>query len=187
MTEPRRTDLSEPALPGSGAADPNDGTSMVPAVPETPPVQWHFKVIAVFVGLYIALRIVQMLGWIGVSVKDLHNAVALLLIGLNGTAAIWGLLAWWRKLSLPRGFRVLALAGWYAFVPQILLGLALYAGGHRAPVGWQHYIYGAAAVLGIGAGSFYRRQMPERAAMVFGLVALFLTGVAIRAFVTGHG
>ncbi len=186
MAEPRHNDSPQPGLPPGEDGDPIDSASMRPDI-EAPPLPWHFKVIAVSIGIYLTLRFVQMLDWIGVSVKDLHNAIAILIIGLNGAAAIWGLIAWSRKLTLPRGFRVLALAGWYAYVPQVLLGIALYASGHRAPVGWQHYIYGIAAVLGIGAGSFYQRRMPERAPMVFSLVALFLTGVAIRAFVTGHG
>jgi hypothetical protein len=185
MNEPRRAETPRPSG-STGDELPNDTTGSVDA-PPVPPVPWHFKLIAVLVGIYIALRIVQMLGWIGVSVKDLHNGIALAIIALNGSAAIWGLIAWWRKLYLPRGFRVLALCGWHAYFPQILLGVALYGSKHRAPTGWQHYIYGIAAVLGISAGSFYRRRMPGREAMVYGLVALFLTGVAIRAFVTGHG
>jgi hypothetical protein len=158
-----------------------------PGTPERPPVPWHFKLIVVAAAVYIALRIVQMLGWIGVGVKDLHNALALLLIALNGAVGLWGVLAWWRGWTLIRGFMYLALLGWWGYLPQVALGIALYSGGHRAPTGWQHYIYGIGAALGIGVGSFYRRRLPGREGMLYGLVCLFLMGVAVRAFMTGHG
>jgi hypothetical protein len=151
------------------------------------PVPWHFKLIAFGAGLYIALRIVQMLGWVGVGVVQLHNATAIALIAWNALIAIWGLLAWWGKARLIQGYLYLARIGWYLFVPQVLFGIWLYTHGHRASLGWQHYIYGVGAALGIIAGEFYRRRMPGREGMVYGLVALFLMGVAIRAFMTGHG
>lgn len=171
----------------------NDGT-VPPARPkpwehaaQPSPIPWHFKLVSIAAAVYVALRIVQMLGWVGVSVKDLHNAVALGLIALNGVVAVWGLLAWWRNWPLIQGYVVLALLGWFAFLPEILLGLALYANHHRAPLGWQHYIYGAGAVLGMVGGSFYRRRLRGREAMLFGIVALFMSGVALRGFLTGHG
>lgn len=151
------------------------------------PVPWHFKLIAVLAGIYVALRIVQMLGWIGVGVVELHNGVAVALIVWNALIALWGLLAWWRKAPLIQGYPFLARVGWYLFVPQVLLGIWLYTHGHRAPVGWQHYIYGLGAALAIGAGEFYRPRLRGREAMLFGLVAVLLTGIAARGFITGHG
>jgi hypothetical protein len=151
------------------------------------PVPWHFKLIAVGAGIYVALRVVQMLGWVGVGVVQLHNGTAIALIVLNGLVALWGLLGWWGKVRLIQGYLLLARLGWLLFVPQVLLGVWLYSQGHRAPLGWQHYIYGVGAALGIGAGEFYRRRLPGREGMVLGLAGLFLMGVAIRAFMTGHG
>lgn len=179
--DPRPPPNSPRPVPPIGEVSSN------PAAPERLPVPWHFKLIVAAAGVYIALRIVQMLGWIGVSVKDLHNALALFIIVLNAAVGIWGLLAWWRNWQLIQGFKWLALLGWYAYLPQIALGIALYGNGHRAPTGWQHYIYGIGAMLGIGAGSFYRRRLPGREGMLYGLVCLFLMGVGIRAFMTGHG
>jgi len=138
-------------------------------------------------GIYVALRIVQMLGWVGVSVKDLHLAFDVLLIALNGGIAAWGLLAWWRGWQLINGFVMLAMLGWYLFVPQLAFGITLYASGHRAPTGWFHYIYGIAALLGIGFGYLYRGRLAGREGMLYGLVALFLMLVAVRALMTGAG
>jgi len=174
-------------------SSPSDnGTRAAPSAPnpgaqQREPVPWHFKLVAVAVGVYVFLRIVQMLGWIGVTVKELHNALALLLIAFNGSIAVWGLLAWWRRWRLIQGFAVLAVLGWLLFLPQLLLGVALFGNGHRAPTGWQHYIYGLAAVIFIALGSFYRRRLPGREAMLYGLVAAMLTGIAFRGFLTGHG
>lgn len=159
----------------------------LPGVEPRPPVPWHFKLIVVFVVLYIGLRIVQMLGWIGVTVKEIHNGLAVAIIVINFGAAAWCLILWKRDRPLIRGALLLALLGWYLYVPQLILGIALYATKHRAPSGWQHYIYGVGAVLGMSAGGFYRRRMAGREAMVVGLASLFLAGVAIRAYLTGHG
>ncbi len=178
------------APPGSrNLPGPPDAGGQPPDA-ERPPVPWHFKLFGALFAVYLALRIVQMLGWIGVSVKDLHNALAIAIVLVNGVAAIWGLLAWWRGWKLIRGYLYLALLGWFLFVPQLALGVGLYAGGHRAPAGWhgwQHYIYGIGAVLGISLGSYYRRRIPDRPGMVLGLICFFLALVAARAYVTGHG
>ncbi|MHB8575247.1 MAG: hypothetical protein ACYDCQ_07925 [Dehalococcoidia bacterium] len=173
-------------------ADDKDSQGSLRAGPaagaeELPPVPWHFKAIAGFAGIYIALRIVQMLGWIGVTVKEIHNALAVLIIVVNLAAAIWCLVLWRRGTALSRGALAFALTGWYLFLPQLAHGIGLNDGKHRAPTGWQHYIYGVGALLGIGVGAFYRRRMPERTALVVGLASLFLALVAIRAFMTGHG
>jgi hypothetical protein len=110
-----------------------------------------------------------------------------LLLAVNGCVAIWGLLAWWRGFRPIEGFRIVALLGWFLFVPQLALGAGLYFQHHRAPTGWQHYIYGVGALLGISAGYGYRRTLAGREAMVYGLVALFLSGVTARAIITGRG
>jgi hypothetical protein len=139
------------------------------------------------VALYVLLRIVQMVGWAGMTaVKDVHLGLAILLIVWNAAIAAWGLLASWRRWRLIRGFVILAMTGWFLFVPQVLFGIDLYVNDHRAPGGWQHYIYGIGAALGIGAGLFYRGRLRGREGMLFGLVALFLMGVAIRALLTGR-
>ena len=106
---------------------------------------------------------------------------------MNLAAAIWCLVLWKRDRPLVRGALALALLGWYLYVPQLALGVALYASKHRAPSGWQHYIYGVGAVIGLSVGGYYRRRMPGREALVVGLASLFLLGVAVRAFMTGHG
>jgi len=157
--------------------------------PSTParPVPWHFKLFATVAGIYVALRIVQMLGWIGVGVVQLHNAIAIVLIVWNGLIALWALLAWRRLVPLIQGYPFLARVGWYLYVPQVLLGIWLYTHGHRAPVGWQHYVYGLGAALVIGVGEFYRPRLRGREALLFGLVGLLLAGVALRGFLTGHG
>lgn len=168
-------------------SQPPDGPGAPTPAAGREPIPWHFKLIAVVAGIYIGLRIVQMLGWIGVGVVELHNAVAVVLIAWNALIADWGLMAWWGKVRLIQGYPFLARVGWYLFVPQVALGIWLYTHGHRAPVGWQHYVYGLGAALGIGIGEFYRPRMRGREGMLFGLVALLLTGVAVRGFITGHG
>src|ERR1700674_3893237 len=95
--------------------DPAAQRNQPPAAVERPPIPWHFKVVVAFAALYIFLRIVQMLGWIGVTVKEIHNAVAVAIIVVNLAAAAWCLVLWKRDRPLVRGALVLAMVGWYLF------------------------------------------------------------------------
>jgi hypothetical protein len=118
--------------------------------------------------------------------QEFHGYWAFLVIILNFVAAIWGLLAAWRGWSLPRAFWILVIAAQIAVIPQLLAGVALWLSGSRPVSGWQHLIYGVAALFGVSMGLFYRSRMRQRPALLYGLVSLFIFFAVFRGFLTGH-
>jgi hypothetical protein len=119
--------------------------------------------------------------------REFHQNWALLVIALNLVAAIWGLLAAWRDWTLPRFFWWLIVAAQVAVVPQLIAGIILWSSGARPVSGWQHLIYGAAALFGITIGLVYRSRMRQRPALLYGLVSLFIFFAVFRGFLTGLG
>jgi hypothetical protein len=77
-------------------------------------------------------------------VKDVHVAVGVLTIALNGAVAVAGAWEWWRARS-DRWFWWLLRAGQLAVVIQVALGGVLLALGHKASN--LHYLYGALPLL----------------------------------------
>jgi hypothetical protein len=77
-------------------------------------------------------------------VKDVHIAVGILTISLNGVVALLGAWEWWRARS-DRWFWWLLRAGQLAVVVQVILGGVLLILGHKASN--LHYLYGALPLL----------------------------------------
>lgn len=76
--------------------------------------------------------------------KDVHIAVGVLTISLNGAVALVGAWEWWRARS-DRWFWWLLRAAQLAVVIQVALGGVLLALGHKASN--LHYLYGALPLL----------------------------------------
>ena len=67
-----------------------------------------------------------------------------------------------------------------------LLGVSLFLAGHRPARTGIHILYGVFLVVALpGTFSFTRRRPARAEALIFGLISLFLAGVAVRARVTG--
>lgn len=117
----------------------------------------------------------------------MHGTWALLVIALNGAAAAWGLLAAWRSWRLPGLFWLLLIAAQTSVLVQVTAGALLWSEGYRPPTGWTHLIYGAAALVFIAGGLFYRMRMRRRSALLFGLVSLLIFLATFRGYLTGLG
>lgn len=76
--------------------------------------------------------------------KDVHIAVGVLTISLNGVVALIGAWEWWRARS-DRWFWRLLRAAQLSVVIQVVLGGVLLALGHKASN--LHYLYGALPLL----------------------------------------
>jgi hypothetical protein len=119
--------------------------------------------------------------------QEFHGYWAFLLIILNFIGAVWGLLAHWRGWPLPRLYWIIIILAQVAVFPQVLAGIALWLSGARPGSGWQHLIYGVAAVFGVSVGLFYRSRMRLRPGLLYGMVSLFIFFAAFRGLLTGHG
>jgi hypothetical protein len=73
------------------------------------------------------------------AVPGVHETFAFVTLGANVVAAVWGAFVWSRGIPSPAFWWVLRVAQ-VTVVTQVLLGLALLAGGHR-PAGELHYLY----------------------------------------------
>ena len=76
-------------------------------------------------------------------------------------------------------------AGELLYVAQGIVGVALYALGDRPARTWVHILYGILLVITLpGAFAYMRGKDTRREALIYGLVGLFLAGVALRAIYT---
>jgi len=72
------------------------------------------------------------------------------------------------------------------FIVQGLVGIGMYFGGAR-PHDQLHWLYGPLLVITLPiAASYLSGRESRREALVYGLAALFMFGLAIRAYMTGH-
>jgi hypothetical protein len=96
---------------------------------------------------------------------------------------VWGVLAHYGRLpSDGRYYSTLVLAE-LLLVAQALLGLILLVSGHL-PRDQMHFLYGGLAVLVLPAAHGYAVRRGWSTALVCGVAALFIFGLAIRAFTT---
>lgn len=99
----------------------------------------------------------------------------------NGAAGAYALLAW--RFPGLRGPAVwgATVAAEVALTVQVVLGVLLLRDeALEAPP--FHDFYGFVALLAVGLAYGYRTSMRGRLEMFYGLVGLFLMGMAIRAF-----
>jgi hypothetical protein len=99
---------------------------------------------------------------------------------------IWGVVAYLRGQSVSGSFAGALVIGEIVVVGQVLAGLALFAEGARPPTS-THYLYGISAILVLPfVWSIFRERDQRQAVLMYGLVALFIFGLAVRGIMTGR-
>lgn len=99
-------------------------------------------------------------------------------------AAGWGLFTWLRKRPATGGYRSTLVMTELLFVLQALVGIGLYLSGRR-PHDTLHLLYGVLLIVTLPiAASYTSSHDTRREPLVFGIAALFMTGLAIRALTT---
>lgn len=91
------------------------------------------------------------MGWLA----TLHSIGGTLMLLISLVAAVWAT-ARYRRSALPPQFFTLSQAVSILFGLQALLGLALYAGGHRPPAPVMHLFYPFLVLLAIGLDHMLR-------------------------------
>lgn len=112
-------------------------------------------------------------------IRDVHEVVAWVYLGVNALAGGWALAAHWYPALRRR-------VGWYLVgvaqaivIAQTLLGVVLQV---RDDVeGGQHQLYGFAAFASVGIIFAYRNEMRDRPHLLYGLGSLWMMGLGIRA------
>jgi len=94
--------------------------------------------------------------------------------------------AYLRGQSVSGSFAGAMVIGEIVVVAQVLAGLALFAEGARPPTA-THYLYGVSAILVLPfVWSIYRERDQRQAVLIYGLVSLFVFGLAVRGIMTGR-
>jgi len=100
--------------------------------------------------------------------------------------ALWSLLLYLRKQAPSGSYRATLVLTVGLFILQGLVGVAMFLAGAR-PHDPLHWLYGPLLVIVLPiAASYLSGRESRREPMVYGLAALFMFGLAIRAYMTGH-
>ena len=98
---------------------------------------------------------------------------------------VWGLVTYFRKQPSSGSFRATLVLTEALFIIQGLVGVLMFANGRR-PHDNLHWLYGVLLVIVLPiAMSYVSGRDPRREPLVYGIAALFMAGLTIRAFGTG--
>lgn len=117
----------------------------------------------------------------------LHDRLANTVILFSLAAGLWGLVAYFRRRGVTANHWGILIIGEILYAAQGLLGISLWLAGER-PARTIHLLYGAVALISLPA--FYaasKGRDDRRAALIYGLLGLFLAGIGARAMSTGVG
>ena len=116
--------------------------------------------------------------------RVLHGGLANTALIYSLLVALWGFWLYMRRRDLtPQFWGALAIAA-LIFVLQAVVGLTMVLQG-RIPWRNVHYLYGVLGVITLPATfAFTRGRGGFREALLYGVILLFLSGVALRAMMT---
>jgi len=120
------------------------------------------------------------------SLVELHFILGRTFMFFVLAMGLWGMVAYVRKQPLGPNYWGALVIGEIVGVLQVILGVIQWLGGSQ-PARGIHFLYGSLAIVIWPATFGYVRgqQESQTESLVFGLVSLFLFGIAIRAFTTG--
>jgi len=105
---------------------------------------------------------------------------------ITGFIVIWSAALYLRKQVPSGSYRATLVLTEGLFIVQGLVGIAMFLGGSR-PHDPLHWLYGPLLVIVLPiAASYLSGRDNRREALVYGLASLFMFGLAIRAYMTGH-
>jgi hypothetical protein len=114
-----------------------------------------------------------------------HANFAWFVICANGIVGIWALVAHWVSRIDVRALWTSVVVAQVAVVVQVVLGVILYAAAGR-DIGSFHVFYGVLTVIAVALGFVYARGsewVAQNRALFYGLLSLFIMGLAIRALI----
>jgi hypothetical membrane protein len=115
-----------------------------------------------------------------------HNGLFRAGLIITGFIVIWSAFLYLRKQAASGSYRATLVLTEGLFIVQGLVGIAMFLGGAR-PHDPLHWLYGPLLVIVLPiAASYLSGRETRREALVYGLAALFMFGLAVRAYMTGH-
>jgi hypothetical protein len=120
------------------------------------------------------------------TVAFLHERLASAALLFFLVAGVWGLVAYFRRRGVGAEHWGILAIGELLLLLQGALGALLWLEGQRPGRGI-HILYGIVAVITLPAYYAYTKgQDDRRAALAYGLICLFLVGIAMRAATTAR-
>lgn len=117
----------------------------------------------------------------------IHSRLALTAVIYSAVVGLWALFIYFRKRDIDSNFWGALVINELIFVAQAVFGVILIIEGLR-PGRTVHYLYGALGLITLpSAFAFTRGRSTFREALIYGVICLFLAGVAIRAIGTATG
>ncbi|MEK7328795.1 MAG: hypothetical protein AAB217_26420 [Chloroflexota bacterium] len=118
------------------------------------------------------------------SILSIHDRLADTGMYYSAIVGLWALYLAFRKRDLDSNFWGALVINEIIFIAEATLGVTMWAQGLR-PARIVHLLYGVLAVITIPAAfAFTKGRATNREAALYGLICLFLAGVAIRAATT---
>jgi heme A synthase len=115
-----------------------------------------------------------------------HNGLFRAGLLITAFIALWSGLLYLRKQATSGSFRATLVLTEGLFIVQGLVGIAMFLQGAR-PHDQLHWLYGPLLVIVLPiAASYLSGRDSRREALVYGLASLFMFGLGIRAYMTGH-
>jgi heme A synthase len=120
----------------------------------------------------------------------LHEGLSRSILAYSLILGLWALWKGLRHNGLDGSYWGAVLIGELLMIAQGIIGVTMALQGASPERGWVHFLYGVLSIIvWPGAYAFmYRKDAPEiephRQAILFGIIGLFLAGVAIRAMTT---
>jgi hypothetical protein len=116
----------------------------------------------------------------------LHDRLSVTVMLFMAAVGAWGISAYLRGQSISGSYAGALAIGEALVLVQVAAGAILLATGARPPT-TTHFLYGITAVLVLPfAWSYLRSRNQRQALLIYGLIALFIFGLAIRGVVTGR-
>lgn len=115
---------------------------------------------------------------------QLHATLAQTVMYYFFAVSVWGIFEYIRGGELGGSIGGAFVIGQVLVCVQVLFGIVILAGGYT--VQSVHFLYGITAIISMPfAWSYMRSRHPRQGLIVYSLVALWISGLAIRGIVTG--
>ena len=115
-----------------------------------------------------------------IAVNEIHERWGYVAAGLMGVVGLWGIVLRLLKKEPGRVFGIGFGVAVVAILVQVAMGYYSYLVLDLRP-GNQHIFYGIVILFTLAFAYIYRAQLAKRPALYYGLLALFLMGLGIRA------
>ena len=121
---------------------------------------------------------------IGASLVTFHGNFSRVVLIYGGLMAVWGLVLYVSGRNPSPSYLGSLVLAEGVVIFQAILGLVVFGEGNR-PHDGLHFLYGVVLVLTLPVAYLYSARGTERRdSAIFGLAALFMVGIAIRAITT---